>query len=438
MSPTFQSLEIRNYRIYASGAIVSNVGTWMGRVAQDWLVLTVLTDHSATALGIVTGLQFLPFLVLAPFAGMLVDRLPKRRLLFATQTALLVTALLLAVLTATGVVELWHVYALALIQGVATAVDNPARQTFVSEMVDTDHLPNAVALNSASFNLGRLIGPAAAGLVIAGFGIAPALFINAATFLFVLLALLRLHASELTPSPRARGKGQIRDGLRYVRGRPDLKVVLFLVFVLGTFGMNFQLTMALMATTVFDKGAGEYGLLGSIMAVGSLAAALLSARRARPRMRVLLVALAGFTVSTALLATAPSYLLFAIYLVPTGLAALTALTTANAMVQISVDPVMRGRVMALYMAIFMGGTPVGAPVLGWIGDAWGPRWTIGIGTVAVGLSLVAVAVWFARRQNVAVTFQTRRSPRLRIQVAPQPVPDTAAAAAARATAEAVR
>ena len=193
MSPTFQSLEIRNYRIYASGAIVSNVGTWMGRVAQDWLVLTVLTDHSATALGIVTGLQFLPFLVLAPFAGMLVDRLPKRRMLFATQTALLVTALLLAVLTATGVVELWHVYALALIQGIATAVDNPARQTFVSEMVDTEHLPNAVALNSASFNLGRLIGPAVAGLVIAGFGIAPALFINAATFLFVLLALLRLR-----------------------------------------------------------------------------------------------------------------------------------------------------------------------------------------------------------------------------------------------------
>jgi MFS family permease len=195
--------------------------------------------------------------------------------------------------------------------------------------------------------------------------------------------------------------------------------------------------MALMATTVFGKGAGEYGLLGSIMAVGSLAAALLSARRARPRMRVLLVALAGFTVSTALLATAPNYVLFAVYLVPTGLAALTALTTANAMVQISVDPVMRGRVMALYMAIFMGGTPIGAPVLGWIGDAWGPRWTIGIGTVAVGLSLVAVAVWFARRQNVAVTLQTR-SPRLLIQVAPEAVTDTASVAAERATAEAVR
>jgi MFS family permease len=421
VSPTFHSLGIRNYRIYASGAIVSNVGTWMGRVAQDWLVLTVLTDHSATALGIVTGLQFLPFLLLAPFAGMLVDRLPKRRLLFGTQSALLVTALLLAVLTATGAVQLWHVFVLALLQGVATAIDNPARQTFVSEMVDTDHLPNAVALNSASFNLGRLIGPAAAGLVIAAFGIAPALFFNAATFVFVLAALVGLNAAELTPAPRARGKGQIRQGLRYVRGRPDLVLVMALVFVLGTFGMNFQVTMALMATKVFDKGPGEFGLLGSIMAVGSLTAALLSARRGRPRLRVLLTALLGFTVSTALLATAPTYVLFGLYLIPTGLFALTALTTANAMVQVSVDPAMRGRVMALYMAIFMGGTPVGAPMIGWIGDAWGARWTIGIGTVAVGLSLLVVALWFARRQNVAVTIQTQTRPRFRIQLA-SPVP----------------
>ncbi|HET9632335.1 MAG TPA: MFS transporter, partial [Terrabacter sp.] len=407
MSPTFHSLSIPNYRIYASGAIVSNVGTWMGRVAQDWLVLTVLTDHSSSALGIVTGLQFLPFLLLAPFAGMLVDRFPKRRLLFLTQSALLLTALALAVLTATGVVQLWHVYALAFLQGVATAVDNPARQTFVSEMVDTEHLPNAVALNSASFNLGRLIGPAVAGLVIAWFGLAPALFANAATFVFVLVALLRMNASLLTPSPRARGKGQIRQGLRYVKGRPDIILVMMLVFVLGTFGMNFQLTMALMATKVFDKGPGEYGLLGSIMAVGSLTAALLSARRARPRLRVLLVALAGFTVSTALLATAPNYVLFALFLVPTGLSALTALTTANAMVQVSVDPVMRGRVMALYMAIFMGGTPLGSPLIGWLGDAFGARWTIAIGTIMVGLSLVVVAIWTARTQNVAVSFETQ-------------------------------
>ncbi|EWT00694.1 MFS transporter [Intrasporangium oryzae NRRL B-24470] len=419
MSPTFHSLGIRNYRVYASGAIVSNIGTWMGRVAQDWLVLTVLTDRSASALGLVTGLQFLPFLILAPWAGMIVDRFPKRRILFLTQSALLVTALLLAVLTATGVVELWHVYALAFLQGVATAVDNPARQTFVSEMVDSEHLPNAVALNSASFNLGRLIGPGVAGLVIAWFGLAPALFINAASFVFVLVALSQMDTGALTPSPRARGKGQIREGVRYVKGRPDLILIMFLVFVLGTFGMNFQVTMALMATKVFDKGPGEYGLLGSIMAVGSLTAALLAARRGRPRLRVLLLALVGFTLSTALLSTAPSYVLFALYLVPTGLSALTALTAANAMVQVSVDPVMRGRVMALYMAIFMGGTPLGAPMIGWIGDTWGPRWTIAIGTIMVGLSLVVVALWFARRENVAVTFQTQSRPRFRVQLVPQ-------------------
>ncbi|MDN5789538.1 MAG: MFS transporter [Micrococcales bacterium] len=421
MSPTFTSLGVRNYRIYASGAIVSNIGTWMGRVAQDWLVLTVLTDHSGSALGLVTGLQFLPFLVLAPWAGMIVDRFPKRRILFGTQSALLLTALLLAVLTATGVVELWHVYALATIQGVATALDNPARQTFVSEMVDRDHLANAVSLNSASFNLGRLLGPGVAGLIIAAAGLAPALFLNATSFLFVLVALAMMDADELRPAPRPRGRGQIREGLRYVKGRPDIVIILFLVFILGTFGMNFQLTMALMATTVFDKGAGEYGLLGSIMAIGSLTAALMSARRPNPRLRILLVALVGFTVSTALLATAPTYLLFAIYLVPTGLSALTALTTANAMVQLNVDPSMRGRVMALYMAIFMGGTPLGAPVIGWIGDAWGARWTIAIGTIAVGISVVAVAIRVSRRENVAVTFETRPRPRLQVLVG---APDT--------------
>lgn len=416
MSPTFHSLGIRNYRIYAMGGIVSNIGTWMGRVAQDWLVLTVLTSGSASALGIVTGLQFLPFLLLVPWAGMVADRVPNRRLLFMTQSALLVTALLLAVITALGVVQLWHVYAIALIQGVATAFDNPARQTFVSEMVDRDHLANAVALNSASFNIGRLVGPGVAGIVIAVVGIAPAMFVNAASFLFVLAALARMNVAELTPAPKSRGKGQIREGLRYVRGRPDIQLVMFLVFILGTFGMNFQVTMALMATQVFHKGPGEYGLLGSIMAIGSLSGALIAARRNHPRLRILLLALVGFTASTLLLSLAPSYWLFAVFLVPTGLASLTALTTANATVQLAVDPAVRGRVMALYMAIFMGGTPLGSPLIGWIGDAFGARWTIAIGTIMVGLSLVVVAIWTARTQNVAVSFQTQGRPRLRIAV----------------------
>jgi len=428
VSPTFSSLNVRNYRIYATGAFISNIGTWMGRVAQDWLVLTELTNHSSTALGIVTGLQFLPFLLLAPWAGMIADRYPKRVILAITQSALALSSLALGLLAVTGTAQLWMVYAIALFTGVATAVDNPARQTFVSEMVPRDRLANAVSLNSASFNAGRLIGPGVAGLTIAAFGTGWTLLLNTLTFVAVLIALASMARAELRPAPMlSRGKGAIREGVAYVRSRPDIMLVMALVFVLGTFGMNFQITTALMATREFGKGPEEYGLLGSIMAIGSLTAALLSARRARPRLRILLVAFAGFTVSSGLAAFAPTYVLFALALVPVGLSALTALTTANAMVQLSVDSAMRGRVMALYMAIFMGGTPLGAPVIGWIGDVWGPRWTIGIGTIAVGLVTVAVSGWLVRHENVQVTYESQRRPRLRIRTVPasvsEPVPE---------------
>ncbi|PRY53470.1 putative MFS family arabinose efflux permease [Knoellia remsis] len=424
MSPTFTSFAVRNYRIFYAGSFVSNIGTWMGRVAQDWLVLTELTDHSSQALGIVTGLQFLPFLVLAPWAGAIADRFPKRRILLVTQTLLLVTSLVLAALVLFGVAALWHVYLIALAQGVVTAIDNPARQSFVSEMVPRDKLANAVALNSASFNAGRLIGPGLAGLMIAAVGTGWTLLVNVATFVFVIAALALLRPGELMPAPLTRGKGAIRDGIRYVRNRPDLKVVMLLVFVLGTFGMNFQVTTALMATQEFGKGPTEYGILGSIMATGSLTAALLSARRARPRLRILLVALAGFTLSTTAAALAPTYTLFALSLVPVGLSALTALTTANAMVQLRADPLVRGRVMALYMAIFMGGTPIGAPIIGWIGEVFGARWTIAIGPIAVGVTLVAVMWWLAREQNVRVSFESQRHPRLTIEAVPPKVRDT--------------
>ena len=400
---TFASLRIRNYRLYAAGGLVSNAGTWMGRVAQDWLVLTELTDRSASALGIATGLQFTPFLLLAPWTGMIADRFPKRRILLTTQSTLTVTALLLGVLTATGAVQLWQVYALALLQGLAQAVDNPARQAFVSEMVGGQHVANAVALNSASFNAGRLIGPAVAGLLIAAYGTGVAMLANAGSFLLLLAALLAMRAGELMPAPLARGRGQIREGFAYVRGRADIRRVMVLVFVLGTFGMNFQITTALMATREFGMGPTEFGLLGSVMAVGSLSAALLSARRAQPRLRVLLVALGGFTVATAAAALAPTYALFALALVPCGLAALTALTTANALVQVSVDPAVRGRVMALYMAIFLGGTPIGAPLIGWLGDWAGPRWTIAVGSMAVGASVLIVGVRLLRGENVGVS-----------------------------------
>ncbi len=430
MSPTWTSLRVRNYRIYASGSVVSNVGTWMGRVGQDWLVLTQLTNHSASALGIVTGLQFLPFILLAPFTGMVADRFSKRHVLFATQSFLGLSALVLAALTLTGHVQLWQVYVIAFLQGVATALDNPARQSFVSEMVPTDSLSNAVALNGASFNLGRLVGPGVAGLVIAAFGTGWALAVNGLSFAFVLASLVAMRGRDLTPAPRAVGKGQIRQGIAYVRSRPDIMLVMGLVFVLGTFGMNFQITTALMATE-FHRGPTEYGLLGSIMAVGSLGGALLAARRKVPRLRVLMLALTGFTVSAGLGALAPTYVLFAVTLVPMGLAALTAMTTANAMVQLSVDPQMRGRVMALYMAVFMGGTPLGAPIVGWVGEAFGARWTIGLGALAVGLSVVVVALLLARRDNVQVSYASHRRPRFSITVEPAGSVGTAAPQAVR-------
>ena len=427
MSPTFASLSIYNYRVFAVGALISNTGTWMGRVAQDWLVLTELTDNSSVALGIVTGLQFAPLALFAPLGGMIADRFPKRRVLFATQSALAVTSLLTGILVVTGAVQLWHIYLLAFAQGVATALDNPTRQTFVSEMVPHESLSNAVGLNSASFNAARLIGPGVAGLVIAAFGTGPAFFVNTLSFVAVLFALWRMRPGELNPSPRSRGRGQMREGLRYVRGRPDIVLIMALVFVLGTFGMNFQMTTALMATAVFDKGASEYGLLGSIMAVGSLSAALLSARRPHPRLRILLVSLAAFVVASAAAALAPSYIWFAVLLIPVGLSALTVLTTANSMVQLSVDPAMRGRVMALYMAVFMGGTPLAAPLIGWIGLAWGPRWTILVGSVMTGLAVIAAMLYLVHSENIHVRYHRAQRPRLSVTRGEivEPVPEMA-------------
>ena len=427
MSPTFASLSIYNYRVFAAGALISNTGTWMGRVAQDWLVLTELTDNSSVALGIVTGLQFAPLVLFAPLGGMIADRFPKRRILFLTQSALALTSLLTGILVVTGAISLWHIYLLAFAQGVATALDNPTRQTFVSEMVPHESLSNAVGLNSASFNAARLIGPGVAGLVIAAFGTGPAFFINTLSFVAVLFALWQLRPDELRPAPRSGGKGQMRDGLRYVRGRPDIMLIMALVFVLGTFGMNFQMTTALMATAVFDKGAGAYGLLGSIMAVGSLSAALMSARRPNPRLRILLVSLAGFVVASAAAALAPSYVWFAVLLIPVGLSALTVLTTANSMVQLSVDPAMRGRVMALYMAVFMGGTPLVSPLIGWIGLAWGPRWTILVGSVMTGLAVIAAMLYLVRSENIRVRFHRAQRPRLSVTRGEviEPVPEMA-------------
>ena len=415
MSPTFRAFRAFNYRLWAAGAIVSNIGTWMQRVAQDWLVLTVLTDHSAVAVGITTGLQFAPMLVLAPLAGVLADRVPKRRLLLLTQAAMGLVGLVLGLLVVSGAAQLWHAYALALALGIVAAIDAPARQAFVSEMVPREDLSNAVGLNSASFHAARIVGPGLAGLLIAWVGTGPVFLINAATFAGTLFSLTHMRVNELAPAPRSeRGKGQLREGLRYVRGRPDILLILVVVGLVGTFGLNFQMTTAIMATAQFGKGSGEYGLLGSIMAIGSLGGALLAARRERPRLRLVVGATFAFGVFATAAALMPTYELFALALIPVGLSSLTLMTSANATVQLSVAPEMRGRVMALYMAIFMGGTPVGAPIIGWVGGALGPRWTILVGGLVSLVTAVVALVYVVRTKQLRVRYRLRETPHLQV------------------------
>jgi MFS family permease len=394
VSPTFTALRNRNYRLYIVGALISNTGTWMQRVAQDWLVLQ-LTHGSGTALGITTGLQFLPMLLVTPIAGVVVDRVSKRRLLLATQGFLGLTALALGILDVTGVVTVGAVYVIALLLGLGAAVDTPTRQAFVVEMVGRGDLANAVGLNSAAFNAARIVGPAVAGLLIEWVGTGPVFIINAASFLAVIAAQLLMDTRLLHPStPSGRGPGQLREGLAYIRSRRDLKLILVVVGVVGTFGFNFQLTTALMAVHVFHKGAGEYGLLGSIMAVGSLSGALIAARRQHPTLRLVAGAAVAFGVLTVACGLMPTYLTFAVTLVPVGLTALTVMTAANASMQMSVAPEFRGRVMAWYMAVFMGGTPLGAPLIGWIGSAYGARWTLVVGgavSAVAGVVVLALA-----------------------------------------------
>ncbi len=412
MSPTFASLHNRNYRLYAAGGLVSNVGTWMQRVAQDWLVLQ-LTHGSGAALGITTGLQFLPMLLFSLWGGVLADRYPKRTVLYFTQSSIALTALLLGVLDLTGVVTAAHVYVLAFVLGLASALDNPARQSFVVEMVGPDELTNAVSLNSASFNAARILGPAVAGLLITAVGTGWVFLINAVSVLAVLAALVRMDERLLHPSPRqAKEPGQLMEGLRYVRARRDLLVVLVIMGAVGTFGLNFQMTTALMATQVFHRGAGQYGLLGSAMAVGSLTGALLSARRGAPTMRIILLSAGAFSLMELLAGLMPTYLTFMAVLPLVGVCALTLITSANATMQLAVDPMMRGRVMAVYMAVFMGGTPLGAPLVGWVGEVAGARWSLLIGGSVSLVVTLGAALWLVRHRGPAAdgTTTTLRRP----------------------------
>jgi MFS family permease len=407
VAATFRSLSGFNYRMWASGAIVSNIGTWMQRIAQDWLVLTQLTHNNATAIGVVMALQFGPQMLLLPWTGFAADHFDRRKILLTTQASLGTLALGLGILTISGLVQLWHVYVFAFLLGCVTAFDGPARQTFVSELVGEADLSNAVALNSTSFNTARMIGPAIAGVLIASVGTGWVFLINAASFGAVLCSLSLMRIDELYKDSKATRSGtSLTDGFRYVWKRPDIRVVLIMLFLIGTFGINFAIFISTMAVTVFHAGAGQYGLLMSSMAIGSVTGALLSARRAKPSITILCVAAAVFGFGLTLAALMPNYWLFALALIIVGMAAQSFTTTANATVQLSTDSSMRGRMMSIFMAIALGGTPIGAPIVGWVADTFGPRWALGVGASAGFVAALIGVYYLIKHCHLRMTVET--------------------------------
>ena len=395
-SPIFAALRTRNYRLWASGQIVSLVGTWMQRVAQDWLVLAV---------GIVMALQFGPTLVLSVWGGVLADRYDKRTLLMITQAFAAVCGLGLGLLDVGNVVELWHVYVIAFILGCSSAIDAPVRQSFTIEMVGQEKLSNAIALNSMTFNMARIIGPAISGVLITVIGTGWVFLINAASFTAVFAALLAMRVKDLFEVERApRAKGQVRAGFAYVLSRPDLRVLLATVFMVATFGLNFPLALAVLARNTFGSGAATYGLLSTALAVGTLAGATLAARRAKaPRLRLFLGAVIVFGVFEILVGLMPNYVLVAILLVPTGALTLTFTTSAMNILQMSVPSDMRGRVMGIYMLCFLGGAPLGSPVLGLLADVLDPRAPLLIGGVVSLATGLFAAVYLLRHNNLRLS-----------------------------------
>ncbi|QKV94351.1 MFS transporter [Streptomyces sp. NA02950] len=404
---TFRSLKVRNYRLFATGAVISNTGTWMSRIAQDWLVLSL--TGSSTAVGITTALQFLPMLLFGLYGGVIADRYPRRRLLLVTQTALGLCGLALAALTLSGHVQVWHVYLIAFLLGVVTVVDNPTRQVFVNEMVGPHELRNAVSLNSANFQSARLVGPAIAGVLITAVGSGWAFLINGLSFGAPLIGLLMMRTSELHTHQRTpRGKGQLREGLRYVAGQPDLIWPIVLVGFIGTFGFNFPIWLSAFADDVFHAGPGTYGLLNTLIAIGSVTGALLAARRVVARRRLLVGAALMFGVLEMAAAVTPVFWLFAALMVPIGIFSLTFNVTANSSVQLATDPAMRGRVMSLFMMVFVGGTPIGGPLVGWLTDTFGARVGFAAGGLVSAAAAVAVGVILVRAGGLRMKLDLRR------------------------------
>jgi MFS family permease len=413
VSGTFASLAVRNYRLWFIGALFGNTGTWMQRVAQDWIVLTVFSDDNGLAVGIVTALQFGPTLVISPLAGLMADRLNRHRVYMITQAAQAVLSFALGGLLLAGQMNLAGIYLFAVLGGLVGGFEAPFFQTFVGQLVGARLLSNAVGLNSANFNVARMLGPAAAGLAL---GIWPAGWVflaNGLSFVVTVGAVALMRPAEFNPMPSApRAKGQLRAGLRYVRRRSDILVIFVVIGVVSCFGLNSQLTMGVMARGVFDRQAGDYGILGSLLAVGAVAGSLLAARRRRPRVRLVLAATVAFGVASGISALTPTYWTYAACGVLVGVTTLTLITAANSTLQLSVPPEIRGRVMSIYMMVFLGATPIGSPLIGWIADTWGPRWSVGVGSItalAVGLVML---IWAKAHWKVEVKLDHLLPPHL--------------------------
>ena len=398
----FSSLRNHNYRLFAAGQVVSNSGTWMQRTAQDWLVLD-LSHGSGSALGIAAGLQFLPLLLFSLWGGAIADRFGKRRILLITQSLMGGLALILGLLAVTGAVRLWHVYLLAFALGMVTVVDNPTRQTFVTEMVGPADMANGIALNSAIFNLARIAGPALAGIIIGLVGTPIAFLINAASYGAVITGLLLMRPGQLAPTVRAaRARGQVRETLRYLRGEPRIWLPMTMLFFVATFGMNFQVTTALMSRGVFHTGAGAFGLASTAYAVGALGGALLAARRRYPSVRLQIAVALAFGILEAASGLMPAYWAFLLLLLPTGLSVVMYTTAANSATQLGTDPQIRGRVMGVYMLVFLGGAPIGSPLIGWVAEQFGPRMSLISGGVVSAVAAIAVGIVLAHVTGTSV------------------------------------
>ena len=411
---TFAALSVPNYRRYYGGQAISLAGTWMQMTAQAWLVLTL--THSSTALGVVIGLQTLPVLLLGPYGGVIADRVDKRRLMIILQSAMGVQALILGVLTVTGVVQYWQIGVLAALLGLNNAFENPARQSFMLEMVGPEHLRNAVSLNSVLVNTARVIGPAVAGILIATVGIGVCFLLNSASFAAVVASLIRMDRSALSPStPTPRAKGQLREGLRYVRRTPDLAVPLLMMAVAGCLTYEFQVTLPVMASRGLHVGATGFGFMTAAMGLGAVAGGLLVAARGKTGLHALTLAATGFGGALALATLAPSLPLELAALALVGWGSISFMSMGNSTLQLTADPSMRGRVMSLWFVAFQGSTPIGGPVVGWLMAVAGAR--AGLGLATVTCLAVALGGLIALRSTPRIT---RPRPRRTDVSAPEP------------------